>query len=549
VAKKKTRNSKNGKKNGRNGKKAPKEESGLWPVIGAAIVLVLIIAAILLKSGQEPVYPVETTEGAAVEAFRSLGVNELVLSDLARDFASGDYTLAELEENYPGFEKEIREVNQALSGGQQTVLVTVNEEPITQSELDVQWSLLPESYKQLLTKEQVLEEMIDERILLQEAQKRGIELTDQEIEESYQQLLTVGQLTEEELLQNLYSYGLDKEDLRAMLIRQGTIDRLFEETVDLESDVTDEEAQAFYQANNDLYKTQADVTVKHILVALTEQRDDATALERITAVQERYNQGEDFCALVNEFSDDMGSKETCGEYTFPRGFMVPPFEEASFEMDIDETRIVQTQFGYHFVLKLGEQEAGMKSYEEVKQDIISNLQSQKRTQAYQAFIDELREQAEIVYPNELEQEVEEVESELLSVELVEEETEEEVEEVEEMEQALETTEEPATEVPEPTEVPETQPEEVAVEVVAGEPATPAPVDDLAACLSSKDVTLYVADWAPSSMDEAASYENLVTVVDCSAGCAEADAFPTWNVDGKEHLGSLTENELAALAGC
>lgn len=64
----------------------------------------------------------------------------------------------------------------------------------------------------------------------------------------------------------------------------------------------------------------------------------------------RARAGEDFAKLAKEYSDDPGSKDTGGEYTFARGKMVPEFEAAAFSLNTNQVSdIVQTQFGYHII--------------------------------------------------------------------------------------------------------------------------------------------------------------------------------------------------------
>ena len=58
--------------------------------------------------------------------------------------------------------------------------------------------------------------------------------------------------------------------------------------------------------------------------------------------------------LASQYSDDPGSKDKGGEYTFPRGQMAPEFETAAFSLTTNQiSDIVTTVFGYH-IIKLNE---------------------------------------------------------------------------------------------------------------------------------------------------------------------------------------------------
>ncbi len=540
--------------NGKNGKNEP--DSGLWPILGAAIILVLIIAAILLLSNQDTGMPAEASEAEVLQAFRDRGVSEIIIQDLARDFASGDYTLKELKTNYPGFEEDIDAVHDQLAVVEDEVIATVNGDPITQNELATQIALLPEPYQQLFTEEQVLQEIIDERLLMQEGARQGIVVSDEDVDAAYQELLVQSQLTEEQLLANLQSFGLDNDDLKNMLHRQLMISRVLNTSVNVNLSVSEEEVKRFYADNEAAFQADAQVTVKHILFATSEEISAEDAQAAAEDALARYDDSEDFCDLVAELTADVGSRENCGEYTFGRGFMVPEFEEVSFRLAAEETEIVLTQFGAHLVLKIEDLDATTTPYEDVRDEIEARLISQQRTERYQAYIQELRENAEIIFAGE-----EPEESTGTSVEIVPPEDTEPVE-----------PEEPVTEVEEPTpeeSAPEVEVEdlEVIVPETPSEPVEPIEVsvttgdaeteevDDLAGCLADKDVTLYMAAWATASVDEAEAYAGMVTVLDCAgddeATCLEADvnAYPSWNVEGEQHWGRLSEQELAAMAGC
>lgn len=93
--------------------------------------------------------------------------------------------------------------------------------------------------------------------------------------------------------------------------------------------------------------------VRHILLSFKEKGSDAEKAElnaRADSLKRAYKNGADFDQLVTDFSDDPGSKAKGGVYEyFPRGQMVPEFENFSFDMPIGSIDAVETSYGIHLV--------------------------------------------------------------------------------------------------------------------------------------------------------------------------------------------------------
>jgi len=129
----------------------------------------------------------------------------------------------------------------------------------------------------------------------------------------------------------------------------------------------------------DLPREEEQVWARHILVP-----DAALA----NLVFERLNAGEDFATLAAEFSQDPGSAAEGGDLGwFGRGRMVPPFEEAAFSLDIGEiSEPVQSDFGWHIIQTLGH----------TNLPLSGDAYEQARRIAFDDFIAKLREESDVV---------------------------------------------------------------------------------------------------------------------------------------------------------
>lgn len=117
----------------------------------------------------------------------------------------------------------------------------------------------------------------------------------------------------------------------------------------------------------DTPREEEQVWARHILVA-----DEDTAKE----VLQRLQDGEDFGALAQEYSQDPGSAAHGGDLGwFGRGRMVQPFEETAFSLDVGEiSQPVQTQYGWHIIQVLGHEDRPLTEdqYKRAKDKVFSD---------------------------------------------------------------------------------------------------------------------------------------------------------------------------------
>ncbi|HLS07161.1 MAG TPA: peptidylprolyl isomerase, partial [Bacillota bacterium] len=114
-----------------------------------------------------------------------------------------------------------------------------------------------------------------------------------------------------------------------------------------------------------------EIEAKHILV-----EDEETANE----IKEKLDDGEDFAKLAKEYSEDEASAENGGEVGyFGVGEMVPEFEEAAFELEIDTiSEPVQSSYGFHIIQVTDKREKeDSESYDDMKDMIERQLISEK----------------------------------------------------------------------------------------------------------------------------------------------------------------------------
>ncbi len=248
-----------------------------------------------------------------------------------------------------GFEKRFNVALRALAAQQGA--------PLDEATLSQFASLRPNFLDQFATQE----------VLLQEAQQRGLEVSQADID---QELEAARTSAGENFEQALDAAGYQSEaELRSYIRESLTLQRVVEQ---IRSNITvnDGAVRTFYDNNTDQFQQPEQVCAQHILLA-----DEAKANE----VYEQLQDGGDFAELAAANSTDPGSKDSGGDLgCLGRGQTVPEFEEAAFGAEVGETtEPVQSQFGYHIIRVNEKNLAAATPFAQVSDQVREQLVSQR----------------------------------------------------------------------------------------------------------------------------------------------------------------------------
>jgi len=254
----------------------------------------------------------------------------------------------------------------------------------------------PEQLTEL--RKEVLDSLISREVVYQESERRGLKATDSEIDQKLAELKK-GFPSEAEYQAVLQRMNVTEQELRTQVSRQLAMKKLIDQAVIPDVAVPDAEVKKYYDEHPDDFKMPEQVRASHILKKVDAKASDvdkAKAQKELTDLQARLKKGEDFSELAKKSSDCPSAPRGGDLGFFPRGQMVPAFENSAFALKSgDVSDIIETQFGYHLIKVTDKKAPGTLTFDESKERIAQYLKQEKATDKVSKFIEELKSKAEI----------------------------------------------------------------------------------------------------------------------------------------------------------
>jgi peptidyl-prolyl cis-trans isomerase SurA len=108
-------------------------------------------------------------------------------------------------------------VTTPLAAPAQTVVVVVNGEPITALDVESRMKFIQLSTQKPAARQDVINELIDEKLKVKEGKRWGMELTDAEVDSMYANMASRMHQTADQLTQNLQKGGVNPQSLKSRI--------------------------------------------------------------------------------------------------------------------------------------------------------------------------------------------------------------------------------------------------------------------------------------------------------------------------------------------
>ncbi|MGA3094892.1 MAG: peptidylprolyl isomerase [Bryobacteraceae bacterium] len=291
------------------------------------------------------------------------------------------------------------------------VAAIVNGHPITYAELDkVYQSQFPQpvegATEDLLMTQRldVLGTLITNEIMLQRAEKLGLGAVavDADVDTQFNKMKAP--YTEEEFNKQLAAQKLTRDDLKAQIRRQLTVDKLINKEITSLIAITDADIANFYNANKASFNVaEPQVHLAQIVVTPfadpevrnlknSKAQDEAQAKSKITELEARLKAGEDFTMIAQNYSEDPKTISNGGDLGYvPESALEkvsPELRKVVMSLPAGATsQIVHTQEGYRIFKVLSRESPGQRELNDPRvqtsiRDTLRNSKDQLLRGAY-----------------------------------------------------------------------------------------------------------------------------------------------------------------------
>ena len=235
-------------------------------------------------------------------------------------------------------------------------------------------------------KKKVLDRFLEERLLLQEAQKRDVQVPSQELEKSiaaFKNHYAKPDDFEKLLTAKGWTLATFKEELSKEIRIQHLSDVVTKEALH----ITEKDLKKYYETHVQEFRHPEQVHARQIV---TDSKEKGQALRDMIVKGSSFEE----VALKYSLSPDRKNGGDLG--WFERGIMPREFDQICFYLKEKElSAVIATPYGFHLFQVLEKRKAGLKSFEEVQGEIEKKLTAEEGRVVFQKWFDALHAQAEI----------------------------------------------------------------------------------------------------------------------------------------------------------
>ncbi len=269
-------------------------------------------------------------------------------------------------------------------------VVTVNGEPLSLEEFDNEFRLMQIHYSAVsegdmrAIKRRLFEQVINRRLLIQEARKVGLTMTPSEVDGAFQDALKD---VPEDFWAVLKVQGISRDVWKRKMLQEKLASKVVDLEVNSKVQITPEEVENYYWTHLSNYWRPQEVRVRHLVV---QKKGD------LQKVLDSLKKGEDFPKIISTFSVGP-EKSQGGDWGFMDSDRLPAeYLKVISSLKPEEiSKPLKDNFGYHLFQLIERRNRQMRPFAEVKDQIHDDLTKEEQDLRFDQWMTELKKKSTI----------------------------------------------------------------------------------------------------------------------------------------------------------
>ncbi len=290
------------------------------------------------------------------------------------------------------------------------ILARVNDDVVTLSDLEERLRPIIAKYESSYSGEELLEnlakaekywlnQLIENKLILQDAEKQGIEISPEQLEERVERIKSDFE-SELQFKVFLESQGMNIDQLKKSVeenMKIGISTMRIRQKAKYK--ISPKEVAQYYEDHKKSFSEDGMVRASHILIR---QKDNDAATEKLAEeVYSKLKNGGDFATLAREYSDGPHAEEGGDLGFFVAGQHIPEIDDVIKKLKVGElSKPFKSRLGYHILVVKQRKKSRVKPFSEAQSEIEDILLREKAKEIWDKWIAGLKEKAFIeIYEN------------------------------------------------------------------------------------------------------------------------------------------------------
>ncbi|MCC6545029.1 MAG: peptidyl-prolyl cis-trans isomerase [Nitrospirae bacterium] len=267
------------------------------------------------------------------------------------------------------------------------IIAVVNDDIITLSELNTADTRIFKSTS--------LSFLIEKKLQLQAAKKKGMSVTNSEFEDALNDVKKMNGFSSDDEMRNaLLKEGVSFEDYKRELSEQLLILKVINREVKSKISVSDKDVENYYQSHKGNFKVQESIRIGYVnvpLKTLDSEDEERSALRKITSILTDLKNNISLSELKRRYSDSKDINFVNDLGFVKKGDLMPEIENPAFNLKEGEiSDVIKTSKGFYIIKKIEVKKTEFKPIDAVKDIIRDAVFQDKSESAYKDWIYNLK---------------------------------------------------------------------------------------------------------------------------------------------------------------